>query len=96
MIYQELNVYEFRDAFNKMGRGDQFSYDALSAIYEYLNDIGEDYGLDVIAICCDFTEYESIEAFTEDYNGDHSSWDEVAQETLVLKLENDGAVVQQY
>jgi hypothetical protein len=49
-----------------MDRGNQFSYEALNLIYEYLEqyevDTGEPVELDVIAICCEYSEddYESI------------------------------------
>ena len=96
MIYQEINVYEFRDAFFKMGRGEQFSYAALSALYDYFEDIGGHYELDVVAICCDFSEYENFERFLEDYGLECESWDDVEGETLVLRLENGGAVIQDF
>lgn len=55
-----VNVYEFRDAFYKMGRKDQFSYDGLGVLFGYLESLEEDTGeeieLDVIALCCDFAE----------------------------------------
>ena len=57
---QTINFNNFVDAFHSMGRGKQFSYDALKAIFEYIEDYerdsGEDVELDVIAICCDFSE----------------------------------------
>ena len=34
-----LSVYDFRDAFTRAGRKDQFSYDALGLIYDYLEEI---------------------------------------------------------
>ena len=96
MIYQELNVYEFRDAFHRMGRGEEFSYEALGALYEMLEDMGAPYELDVTALCCEFTEYESLEKFSGAYSGDYPSWDDVAYETLVLQLDNGAAVVQNF
>ena len=48
------------DSFARAGRKDQFSYDALSAIWEYLTELELDTGheceLDVIGICCEFEE----------------------------------------
>lgn len=97
MIYQELNIHEFRGAFHHMGRGEQFSYEALGALYEMLEDMGGDYELDVIALCCEFTEYKNLEEFCEAHSGDYSSWDDVADEALVvLQLDNGGAVVQDF
>jgi hypothetical protein len=55
-----LSVYDFRDAFTRAGRKDQFSYDALGLIFDYLEDqerdLGEEYDLDVIGLCCELSE----------------------------------------
>lgn len=57
---QTINFNNFVEAFHSMGRSEQFSYDALKAIFEYLEDYerdsGEEQELDVISICCDFAE----------------------------------------
>ena len=61
----------FADAFRRMGRENQFSREALEALFNYLEeyeqDTGEDLELDVVALCCDFTEYESAITAAEDY-----------------------------
>lgn len=57
---QTVNFTAFLDAFNNAGRQDQFSYEALQAIFEYIEDYEQDTGeeveLDVIEICCNWTE----------------------------------------
>ena len=44
-------------------RKDQFSYDALEAIFDYIEEYeestGEETEFDPIAICCEWAEYES-------------------------------------
>jgi len=63
---------QFRDQFHNRGRGDQFSYEALGLIFDYLSDCGSDVELDVVAICCEFSENtpESIaESFDVDIEG---------------------------
>lgn len=55
MIYQELNVSAFRDAFIRMDRN-VFSYKGYEALFDYLDNIGEDYELDVVALCGEFSE----------------------------------------
>ena len=61
----------FIDAFHKMGREKQFSYAALCALFNYMEDTedncGQEVGLDVVALCCEFTEYEDIEEYNADY-----------------------------
>jgi hypothetical protein len=65
-MIQTVNNTDFHNAFNAMDRGNQFSYEALNLIYEYLESIesytGEPIELDVISICCEYSEddYESI------------------------------------
>ena len=61
---QTVSLVEFRDAFRDAGRGDQFSYDGLKALYDFLD---EDYELDVIALCCDFVEYDDVEEYADAY-----------------------------
>jgi len=54
------NVYQFRDAFAQANRQNQFSYEGLEVLFDYLEElsdsIGEPYELDVIALCCDYAE----------------------------------------
>ena len=47
---------QFRDAFKSAGRADNFSYDALELLFDYFEDIDPDMELDVVAICCDYSE----------------------------------------
>ena len=72
------NVYQFREAFRLAGRGDQFSYEGLEVLFDYLDNLSEDTGepieLDVIALCCEYYE-SSIEELIEQYNIDVSEAD---------------------
>jgi hypothetical protein len=62
-----LSVYDFRDAFIRAGRKEQFSYDALGLIYDWLEDNFPDYDLDVIGLCCELAE-QSPEDIARDYS----------------------------
>lgn len=57
---QTVYAGDFIDAFNAI-RPNQFSYEALNLLYEFLDECDPDYELDVIAICCDFEEMDSEE-----------------------------------
>ena len=68
---QTINLYEFRDAFNRMDRGDVFSYEGLEILFngieEFEEDTNEEWELDVIALCCEFSEMhinEIIESYS--------------------------------
>jgi hypothetical protein len=55
-----VSLYDFRDSFKRMGRDKQFTYEGLGVLFQYLEDYeeitNEEIELDVVAICCDFTE----------------------------------------
>jgi hypothetical protein len=65
-----INLHQFRDAFRNSDRINQFSYEGLEALFNYLEDYeegtGEELELDVIGLCCDFYEI-SFEDFAEEY-----------------------------
>ena len=75
---QTVNLHDFRDAFYRMGRKDQFSYEAQAILFNYLKDCEQDTGeemeLDVIALCCDYAE-STIDELISDYDIDISDCD---------------------
>ena len=96
-MQQEVTKCQFHDAFKRMGRGDQFSYAGLNALYDYLDDIDPEYSLDVIALCCEFTEYDSLEEFREEYGEEYDSIDKIEENTLVIRVPNsDGFIVREF
>lgn len=98
-MYQTVNtVSNFRDEFRACGRADQFSYDALGMLFHYFEqyeeDTGESVELDVIAICCDFSE-DSWENIADQYGIELDlEMDEDYQKQQVIEhLEGEGAYV---
>lgn len=70
MIYAQINTAsQFRDAFTRAGRNESFSYEGAELLFEYMESSGEDVELDVIALCCDYSE-SSIEELLNDYEID--------------------------
>ena len=64
---QTVYLHDFREAFAKAGRGNQFSYEGLERLYDHLiqyeDDTGEQVELDVIALCCEYSEMTMDEIF---------------------------------
>lgn len=64
-MYQSVNFSDFVNAFRSHDRENQFSYEAKQMIFDFLEDYERDSGeqveLDVIAICCDFSEMSESE-----------------------------------
>ena len=59
-IVQTLSKSSFIEAFKQSSRKDQFSYEALEAIFDYLEEYsdstGEPVEFDIVGICCDWSE----------------------------------------
>ena len=53
---QTVYLGDFRDAFHRMGRGNNFSYEGLGILFDWLEEVDPDSELDVIGLCCDFSE----------------------------------------
>ena len=72
-MIKTLSIYDFRDAFKAAGRGEQFSYDGLEVIFDYIEsyeqDAGEQIELDVIALCCEWAE-DTVENIIRNYSID--------------------------
>ena len=109
-MYIEVTESIFMDAFRKYGRQDAFSYEGLQALYELLTEDESGVGneLDVIAICCEFSEYDE-EGAVADYgylfndndideeNRNYQKLIELLQnETLVIVLDNGNIIVQAF
>tara|TARA_Y100001938_G_scaffold128048_1_gene181473 strand:+ start:300 stop:599 length:300 start_codon:yes stop_codon:yes gene_type:complete len=95
-----INEYDFIDAFKKMGRTDNFSYRGLIALYDYLeileDDIGQPIELDVIALCCEYAEYDNLEEFQADYSEDYQTIGDIERETTVIMIDDDSFIIQQF
>tara|TARA_R100000808_G_C2074647_1_gene100811 strand:- start:91 stop:447 length:357 start_codon:yes stop_codon:yes gene_type:complete len=86
------NANDLEAMFKECGRENSFTRVGMQALFEHLEELseemGEDIKIDVIALCCEFAEYDDI----DDYNGqngtEYASWDEAEEN------ENDVHVVQ--
>lgn len=92
-MIQTINVSDFRDAFRAMGRANQFSYEGLGALFDYLEEIDPDFDLDVIALCCDYSE-DSAEDIAKNYNIEVDSIDELEDAVRAYLEENTSIVVE--
>lgn len=79
MIYTQINKYEMIDAFRKYGRlktsethGD-FTEEAVEELFDYYDGLDGNkdspyYELDVVGICCKWTQYDNIDEVKETYD----------------------------
>jgi len=70
---------DFHDAFRSYDRMENFSYEGRNLLFDFLeemeSDKGEEMELDVIAICCEFSE-DTVEDIASNYSIDLSYFDE--------------------
>ena len=96
---QSVNIYDFERAFKRCER-DNFSYDGLKALFEYLEEYedstGEEVELDVIALCCEYMEYDSLKEYNDDYGTKYSEIDTIQDDTTLIKIDDNSFIIQQY
>ncbi len=105
-VFMTLSQYEFEQQFRNMGR-DYYSPEGYELLYEMLDDM--DGELDVVAVCCEWSEYENSKALFEDYGylvdeGDCEDeeerlellGDELEARTLFFRLSNGGYLIQDF
>ena len=100
MIIQRVTESQFIDAFKSWDTyKNNFSYEGLKALYEELEEVAEcsdsgTFELDVVAICCDYIEFENFKetfsimtriAFEADAQQHHPEWTNVYN-TLSITL----------
>lgn len=60
-MIERVDFHRFLRAFERAGRRDQFTPEALRFLFDYFEEMESDGGpqieLDVVAICCEFSEY---------------------------------------
>lgn len=93
---QTLTKSNFADAFKAI-RPDNFSYCGLGVLFDYLTEVeescGEEFELDVIGLCCDFTE-ATWQSIASDYSIEiDENENEEEQEAAVLDYLADNDVL---
>ncbi|HUX92461.1 MAG TPA: hypothetical protein VMV36_01550 [Ignavibacteriaceae bacterium] len=96
---KSINKSEFRSEFTNYNRSKNFSYEGLGALFDFLEELeestGTDQELDVIALCCDFTEYENLEELQQNYN-DIETLEDLENNTTVIKVDDERFIIQNY
>ena len=96
---QSVSIYDFERAFKRYER-ENFSYDGLKALFEYLEEFedgtGEEVELDVIALCCEYAEYDSLNEYNDDYGTEYAEIDLIQDDTALIKIDDERFIIQQY
>ena len=97
---QTIGIHQFNKAFEDTNRLTNFSYEGRKALFDYLEQYEEDTGLevelDVIALCCEYSEYENLAEFQKDYSKDYESIEDIEKDTQVIKIDDESFIIQQF
>jgi hypothetical protein len=99
MIIKTVNEYEFINEFKSYGRED-FTHEALVALYEYLEDYSRDtdepYELDAIGLCCEYAEYGTLEEIQDTYSSTKlETIEDLREHTQVIEFKY-GIIIQEF
>jgi len=93
----DVNFYRFERAFQDCGRGEQFSYGGLRVLYEYIiqfeEETGEEIVLDAIGLCCEYTEYDNLKEFQDEYGKDYECIEDVENETILIPINEESFII---
>jgi hypothetical protein len=94
-MYQNINFYQFCDSFSDQYKNN-FTYEGKKALFDYLEEVedstGEKIELDVIALCCDYSEYaNAYEAMQEYQPEDMPLEGEPGDDLLEVEAKNEKA-----
>lgn len=99
-----LTFSMFCDEFNRFDdRKNTFTYNGKRALFDYLEELeqstGEEIEIDVIALCCDYVEYDSvIEAANEysEFTDEKEAREYLEERTTVIDVDGGGVIIQNF
>lgn len=99
-----VNFTMFCDELNRAGRGSHFTYEGKRALFDYLEDVAYDYELDVVALCCDFSEYDiySVASYFPEMFDENVEYDmddiieEFGMHTQAIKVSDERFIIQDF
>ena len=91
-----VSRYDFERAFVDTDRKENFSYEGLGLLFDYLEDYeeqtGEEIELDVIALCCDYNE-DTVADIARNYSIDLEGMDDEEQLEAVRDYLNENTTL---
>ena len=97
-MVKTIDVDDFRKAFCDMGRREQFTHEGLKVLFYHLAEceegMSEPMELDVIALCCEYCEYENLDDFQKDYSREFQSIEELKHATQVIMIDDTSFIIQ--
>jgi hypothetical protein len=95
-MIQHVTKFDFHDAFNAI-RPDNFTYKALNALFDYFEEL--EYGqekqivFDVVQICCEYTQYEDLKEFQDNFDDSFENMDAINEFTALILIEDSSSFI---
>ena len=81
---QAMYLSDFRNAFRRADRKENFSHEGLAVLFDYLEEINPDGELDVIELCCEYSEM-TLEELNEEYCEEFETLEEASDKLSETK-----------
>ena len=95
---QTVSHNNFIDAFRAMDRVNNFGFDGLTTLFkhleEYEEETNEEIEFDVISLCCDYAQYDSLEDCLAEYDN-IDTLEELEEHTIVIQYDG-GVIIQAF
>lgn len=99
-MIKTITEWDFINSFDEMNRSENFSVEGRKALFELFEEVNPDSELDVIAICCEFSEYKDLNELKEEYSNllegdedDEEVLDFFMGETTLIQLKGGGIII---
>jgi len=93
---ETIGEERFIDKFCQL-RPNQFTYEGLSALFEWLEqleeEMGEEMEFDVIGLCCEYCEYDSLKEFQNEYGEEYETIEDIENETCVIPINEESFII---
>ena len=94
-MYKNVGMCDFMYEFRGTQYQNNIRYEGLQALFEYIEEYeeveGHEIELDIVAIACDWTEYEDINEIKKYYNVE--SIEELEEQTVVIEVKNGHLII---
>ena len=98
---EKIDFTTFCNRFKEYNRDDNFSYEGKRALFDYLEEFEEsteeEIELDIIALCCEYSEFEDLNEFWKSYNKEtYPNFETIENHTTLIKINDESFIIQQF
>lgn len=92
-MIKTITQNDFVNAFDQRGRGSSWSLRGLEALYDFLEEVDPNYDLDVVALDCQYIDYDSMGDLQNDYEHLFDEDEEYDDDEIIDILNNYTTVI---